>query len=240
MNGNEKKCIGLLMSVGTGLPKRVERYNKSSIWKYLAFMKVARKLASDSQQAHQGIDRTFGTDTTDRVPYYRFNVPYKQPKPTIERQPTQQPPITSNHNNTANGSASGSTHTTEKPKPTFPKPHRKPTPLGDMKLDEWRSTTLSSVKKATCNYLSDPNVSEELRTIAKNLVSNRRARSQTIHWNLYSTGTQYRCMHDGCYHVKAHKMRPHDRNLRRHLMKSHEVISEEQLEDFVTRGRCEY
>ena len=77
MNGNEKKCIGLLMSVGTGLPKQVERYNSSSIWKYLAFMKVARKLASDSEEAHSDIDRTFRADTADRVPYYRLNVPYK-------------------------------------------------------------------------------------------------------------------------------------------------------------------
>lgn len=200
MNGDKKECFNLLMSIGTGCPRRIDRYGESSIRKYFAFMKAARKLASDAEIAHENFHRTFN----GQIPYHRFSVPYQE-----NQGRTQQPAV----------------------------PQK---PLGDIKLDEWQPETLSSIRNATENYLSDPNVSEDLSKIAKRLVEARRARSQTMHWELYSTGAEYRCMCDDCLHVKAHKIRPHDRNLRSHLINSHGIKEGQHLEDLITRGRLEY
>lgn len=252
MNGNTKKCLNLLMSVGTGKPKRVGQYDEGSILKYVAFLKVSNKLAADSERAHLERESSFAMDDTYRVPYHRFNVPYKQPKIATRNDSSRQPPITFQQDRVTRRGTANPNDRTKYTEPTFStkfqklsrRLHRrlqcKPTPLGDMKLDEWRPTTLSSIRDATDRYLSDPAVSDDLRTIAKGLVSTRRDRSQTIHWDLYSTGTEYRCMHGDCIHVKAHKMRPHARNLVRHLTKSHGIYSDGEVNDLVLRGRCEY
>lgn len=251
MNGNSKRCIGSLISVGTGLPKsRKPRYLNSSIWKYLKFIQVATKLASESEKAHQEMLAHLAVDShspnpTDRVPYHRFNVPYKHLEETSNDQLPRLNPVAPNHHSNAEDDRPRFHNVERSPELSsmghkLPhKPRRKLTPLGDMKLDEWRYTTLPSIKAATDDYLSDPEVTDELRSIAQKLVIARRARSQTIHWELYSTGTEYRCMHHGCPDVKAHKMRPHERSLRNHLRTSHGVVDEDRLQDFVSRGKCE-
>lgn len=73
MNGNDPKCIKLLLSIGTGeVP--VSRFEKGVFRKYLQYINAARKLASDSADTHNTMD---GIKQHWDVPYYRFDVPEK-------------------------------------------------------------------------------------------------------------------------------------------------------------------
>lgn len=215
MNGNEKKCIELLVSIGTGEPKRLEPYQEDGAWKYLSFLKFAGKLASNSEIVHIDMRRIFENDQEHKI-YHRFNVPYSQ----SPRAPNQKRPETLNESKAA-----------------FQRPASGPPRLGDIKLDEWRGlTTLDSIRGATVSYLSQTHVQEELRDVAEVLVSRRRLRSKhPEHWDIYSTGIQYRCQHRGCHQLKSHKLRHSKRSLVRHLRTKH-LLSEDKIEGYFKTG----
>ncbi|KAL9115826.1 MAG: hypothetical protein Q9227_000194 [Pyrenula ochraceoflavens] len=214
MNGNAKECIELLISIGTGELKRVERYQEDGASKYLSFLRSARKLASNSELVHDDMCRMLGNIGEDKK-YHRLNVPYKSPILADQMRP-----------DTSNKSTSA-----------FPRPSNNPSSLGDMKLDEWRgSTTLESIREATANYLSQPHVQDELRSIAEVLVNRRRSRSRHPEkWDIYSTGIQYRCQHPNCHQLKSQKLRHSKRSLISHLRNKHSV-PKDGIEEYVTKG----
>ena len=215
MNGNSKKCVELLISIGTGEPKQRGPYQKEGARKYFSFIKFAGKHASNPELVHDDMMRIFENDREHQI-YHRFNVPYHQ-------------------------SPIGPTETTPEPlnesRSAFQRPATGPPPLGDMKLDEWRgSATLESIREATASYLSQARVQEELRYIAEVLVSRRRLRSKhPEHWDIYSTGIQYRCQHEGCHQLKSHKLRHSKHSLVSHLFKKHSVPAD-GLQEYFERG----
>jgi hypothetical protein len=71
MNGNDTKCIKLLLSVGTGL-SRISRYQDGWLGKYVGYINAMRKLASDSQKTHKDMEKT---KKVWKIPYHRLNVP---------------------------------------------------------------------------------------------------------------------------------------------------------------------
>ncbi|KAL9619199.1 MAG: hypothetical protein Q9160_006134 [Pyrenula sp. 1 TL-2023] len=212
MNGNEKKCVELLVSIGTGEPKRLEPYQETGARKYLSFLRSATKLASSSETVHDDMKRIFENDRDHQI-YHRFNVPYRQA------------PIASNQMRLRTSRSA------------FLRSASGPSPLGDIKLDEWRgSSTLDSIRGATADYLSHPRVQKELRDIAEVLVSRRRLRSKhPEHWDIYSTGVQYRCQQPGCHQQKSHKLRHSKHSLVSHLVKKHSVPPD-RLDEYLETG----
>jgi len=238
MNGNNKSSVGLLLSIGTGQSPPLSRFGTGIFKKFYTFLKAAKQLATEAEGDHENMLRELKND--ERAPsYFRFNVPWQSTErwsPVGSRISTglDSRRIAANHGNTERGNGKV----------------RKIKPLGEMALDEWKpasrlfrrkcNTTLRDIRRSTEAYLSDPNTQKDLETVATLLVKNRRLRSQTQHWDLYSRGTQFRCMHQNCHSMKAQKMRPHSNSLKQHLKKYHNVTKEEELEEFVQRGRMPY
>ncbi|KAH0544750.1 hypothetical protein FGG08_001117 [Glutinoglossum americanum] len=119
--------------------------------------------------------------------------------------------------------------------------------LGKMKLDEWKAPnrwgrreneTLKLIRGKTAEYLRDPEVRKNLRTVAEMLVRNRRERASTSRWEFVCLGTQYRCCYPGC--PKSQKVRPDSKSLRSHLRKCHKVEDQDKIDRFVERGKCIY
>ena len=238
MNGNNKSSVGLLLSIGTGQSPPLSRFGTGVFRRFYTFLKAAKQLATEAEGQHQNMLRDLEND--ERAPqYFRFNVPWKSTErrsPVCTNVSTGLDPkrVSANHGNTGRGNGKV----------------RKIKPLGEMALDEWKpasrlfrrkcNTTLRDVRISTEAYLSDPDTQKNLEAVATLLVQNRRLRSRTPQWDLYSRGTQFRCMHPNCHSTKAQKMRPHSNSLRQHLKKCHNVTKEEDLEEFVQRGRMLY
>ena len=75
--------------------------------------------------------------------------------------------------------------------------------LQDVRLDEWKpiesgDITLSRIENATNRYLDSPEVEEQIRGCADLLVRARSLRAQTMRWEMYATGTRYRCPIPDC------------------------------------------
>ncbi|KAI4146905.1 MAG: hypothetical protein L6R39_003298 [Caloplaca ligustica] len=97
--------------------------------------------------------------------------------------------------------------------------------LRDVRLDEWKPiedghTTLNRIKEATKAHLESPRVQDQIRVCAENLVHARRQRAQTMRWEMYATGTRYRCPMPEC---KYQSRRFQNRNeLMDHLQTEHD------------------
>jgi hypothetical protein len=82
--------------------------------------------------------------------------------------------------------------------------------LGKVKLDEWKPrrddgeggkcTTLEYIRKCAQRQLEKPETQELLRTLAKQLVGQRRYRvtRHATHWERFACCTTYRCLDDRC------------------------------------------
>ncbi|OCL08373.1 FabD/lysophospholipase-like protein [Glonium stellatum] len=70
MNGNDASSISLLLSVGTG-QSEVSRFADGAFRKFYAYLKAAKKLASDSEGCHENFLRFKPSD----LEYCRLNVP---------------------------------------------------------------------------------------------------------------------------------------------------------------------
>ncbi|KAI4183577.1 MAG: hypothetical protein LQ346_006290 [Caloplaca aetnensis] len=78
-----------------------------------------------------------------------------------------------------------------------------PNGLEDVRLDEWKpigtgKDTLVQIDKATNGYLGSVDVQRQIRECATILVHARWQRAQTMRWEMYATGTRYRCVVPGC------------------------------------------
>ncbi|KAL9011734.1 MAG: hypothetical protein Q9173_003442 [Seirophora scorigena] len=70
--------------------------------------------------------------------------------------------------------------------------------LQDVRLDEWKpiesgEITRERIGRATNRYLESPDVRVQIRNCADVLVHARLLRAQTMRWEMYATGTRYRC-----------------------------------------------
>lgn len=96
--------------------------------------------------------------------------------------------------------------------------------LQNVHLNEWNpawsgETTLRKIRKATAKYLQKPEVRSQLEECAKSLVNKRVERAETMRWEYWATGTQYKCPKENCRHPE---WRFPDRNLLLdHLRKHH-------------------
>ncbi|KAI4172507.1 MAG: hypothetical protein LQ343_003501 [Gyalolechia ehrenbergii] len=77
--------------------------------------------------------------------------------------------------------------------------------LQDVRLDEWKpiesgETTRTRIEKATNRYLESPEVETQIRDCADLLVHARLLRAQTMRWEMFATGTRYRCPIPKCPH----------------------------------------
>ena len=71
MNNHADDCVSLLVSIGTGLDKEWGRFKKLGPSRFINFLNVARKWASESQEAHvRMVSRSHGA----RFKYVRLNV----------------------------------------------------------------------------------------------------------------------------------------------------------------------
>jgi hypothetical protein len=71
MNGNAHECLNLILSIGTGQTAKGTMFGDGPLAKYLNPLFAARKLATDSEKAHEWMD---ATAKMLNVPYERFNV----------------------------------------------------------------------------------------------------------------------------------------------------------------------
>ena len=68
--------------------------------------------------------------------------------------------------------------------------------LQDVCLNDWNpdstyKTTLQKIREATARYLQKPEVEDQLKACAANLVKRRVDRAETMRWEYFATGTQY-------------------------------------------------
>ena len=97
--------------------------------------------------------------------------------------------------------------------------------LQDVHLNEWNpassgETTLKKIKEATARYLQKPEVRSQLEQCAKSLVKKRGKRAETIRWEHWAIGAEYKCPKEGC---RFPHLRFPDRNeLLDHLRKYHD------------------
>jgi hypothetical protein len=224
MNGNSRKSIGLLLSIGTGVSK-LSKFAEGPLKRYYTYFKAAKKLAVNAEKVHEHMERELSPRENEEQTYYRFNVP-------IQASPRH-------------------TEDTSAPRPQGSSTSgrgRKAKPLGEMSLDEWKpesrlfrrpcNTTLRDIKDATEAYLATSEVQADLERVARILVQVRRERCDKKYWEIVSTGTQYRCLHENCHSWKSQKMRAMKNNLRSHLAHAHNITDESDVEAFMERGRC--
>ncbi|KAL9022282.1 MAG: hypothetical protein Q9185_000524 [Variospora sp. 1 TL-2023] len=96
--------------------------------------------------------------------------------------------------------------------------------LQHVRLDEWKpiesgEITRTRIERATHKYLEYPDVRNQIRYCADVLVHARLLRAQTMRWEMYATGTRYRCPIPMCAHQS---LRFQNRNeLMDHLQTEH-------------------
>jgi hypothetical protein len=124
-----------------------------------------------------------------------------------------------------------------------------PPDLGDIPLDRWKKGTVKKestnmeMRRLTQIYLNQPRVREEMNSIAKVLVLNRRRRAETPRWK-ESMGHYWICHHRGCSQGQLPCRRE---ELEQHLQVDHNFgpIEEQtpetrrQYEDYLESGRYE-
>jgi hypothetical protein len=76
--------------------------------------------------------------------------------------------------------------------------------LGEMKIDENKPTTLATIERCARDELSKPEVQQNIRALAQNLVEHRRYRISTFpsQWERFACCTTYVCI-DGCVDEKG-------------------------------------
>ena len=75
MNNNAKRCVHVILSLGTGKNMKLRRFKGNGFWRYLNYMKFARKWAADSERTHEKManaENELGVN--DRFHYFRLNV----------------------------------------------------------------------------------------------------------------------------------------------------------------------
>lgn len=127
--------------------------------------------------------------------------------------------------------------------------------LEKMKLDDWKNKdwigrkrnvnkTLDHIRKVTADYLAKPETQELLEIIARRLVLNRRARSNTSKWARVSSGIRWRCNQEPCgaeAYQSAHELERHlsDRHADRGFVSGAEATEEQQRTMKNTIKSCE-
>ena len=113
--------------------------------------------------------------------------------------------------------------------------------LGSISLDEWLpaasgESTRNKICQATEEYLRIPAVNEKLDQFADILVSARRNRAKTEHWERFATSVQYHCDSDEpCGKIPTRMTRS---ELRSHILEVHELPQEEvDLEQILNQHR---
>jgi hypothetical protein len=95
--------------------------------------------------------------------------------------------------------------------------------LGKMKIDENKPTTLATIMQCTRDELSKPEVQQNIRALAEDLVEHRRYRMSTFpsQWERFTCCTTYVCT-DGCVNEKGHAVKLDTRDeMSDHLQKEH-------------------
>lgn len=114
--------------------------------------------------------------------------------------------------------------------------------LTKFKPNEWTKIVASRINEQTKAYVDKADISESIRECAEILVRRRRARSQTLQWERFATGTRYRCPIKGCDFAKGGTRKPlKDRNgLADHLRIQHDKPPPEanpEIEQLLDQGR---
>ena len=73
MNNNYEKCVDLILSVGTGKNKKLNRFQGHGIGRYWNYLNFARKWATDSEKTHDQMLRD-KRNSPFKFHYYRLNV----------------------------------------------------------------------------------------------------------------------------------------------------------------------
>ena len=121
--------------------------------------------------------------------------------------------------------------------------------LGEIALDEWKShrftwltgkdkkpgsTTLEKMFVATAAYLAEPRVQQDLTECARILVKRRHLRMRdSSEWDRYAAFSHYDCNVEGCDGTRSNKAD----DFREHLRKSHQKITEQEMEQRVQECR---
>jgi hypothetical protein len=92
--------------------------------------------------------------------------------------------------------------------------------LGEWKVDGERNLTLDTIREQTEEYLAQPNVREQLRRVAEQLVKTRQERSKTERWDIVATGIRYRCPVDRC----TSPLLTREEDLKIHLAERHAAL----------------
>jgi hypothetical protein len=215
MNGNDRRSVGLLVSIGTGQFKH-SKFATGPL-RHIALLSAVKHIVTDGENVHQRMENdNLPNNKEGQRRYYRFNVPY-------ERQ---------------SRSAAAGTETTWPVKARHLGEMAIDEWKAESRLFQRRcNTTLRDIKAATEAYLASREVQADLEEVARILVETRRERCQEDYWELVSTGTQYRCVYTQCHSLKSQKMRVRERNLRSHLRKAHSLTGAE-IDKYVDLGRC--
>ncbi len=118
--------------------------------------------------------------------------------------------------------------------------------LQEVQINEWKpkpsgSVTLKRIQEATSSYLDNKKVSYRIRECAKRLVNKRAQRAQTMRWELFATGTRYKCPLNDCPISKTHRFNTRN-DLMDHLRMQHDQAPPDAdhyrlIQNLLDRGR---
>ena len=118
--------------------------------------------------------------------------------------------------------------------------------LRAVRMNEWRpkpdgEVTFEKIEVATTGYLEQNSVASSIQQCAENLVDKRMQRAQTMRWERFATGVQYKCpLTDDCPTPKAKFNTRND--LMDHLRTKHnqappDTDHHEQIQKLLDQGR---
>ncbi len=225
MNHDNNAANAFSVSIGTGI-SRFSRFQKGIFNRPMGWINAAKKVSTDCEEQHLEMCRiTNGKD----YKYHRFNIPEKATDLDNEKVPRWEHFKASSKKWFGHGG-----------EPLY-------RGLGKIKLDEWKSkgiwrkeSTEEEIARITREYLSQPEVNDELDIVARAMVDHRRARAATSRWAVYALGIRYQCPEKR--EICLFETSVEESELRRHLINDHGYKTTTQedkavLDQAITDGR---
>lgn len=263
MNNSAERCVGLIVSVGTGKLQQ-PRLEGKGVKKYFRFLKFAIKWVSDSEEKHDSMTRL-------NLPNYaRFNVEsalgamkldewrergslrlktgeiiskLRSRRGKHEAQTTtKEKKAHALDNDTSSPSSSSASPTTSPSPPQKTSEMRKNIP----KFFQPKNKTLEKITILTGEYLSQPEIQDLMMSYAQRLVDTRRARvnQDKDRWEESCYRSWYHCKIHQC--PRGETKYSTRKELRKHILHKHyggnggrgsRCPPEEEIERILDRGK---
>ena len=256
LNNEDRRCIGLVLSIGTGKnnEKRMapKKWRVTGLGKFIHYENFARKWASDSEGAHFTMQDNW--EQSDRsFKYHRLNVENGLARMKLDEWKCRGPLRTGFGQFIAEVKSKGASQhifgrqheDSGEKRPASSSDNNSSTALGThssgnvQSVDESlvpaffmpKNKTLDTIREETQAYLKRTECQTWLQECAQYLVENRRARvrSDPDRWQRTCFGTWYRCQIRGCQ--RGQKEYPDARSMEKHLLDKHRETFSDSSEE---------